>query len=467
MTIFSLAGPAFAENKNPKVAVVGAGLAGLTAAYRLQQKGMDVHVYEARNRVGGRVLTVKIGDQVAELGGHSIADGGEAENIHRLIEEFGLELIGGKVKLNHSYFTGVELIPIQQILRDRHFEQELLRAQLNDLAQKCKNMREVLDEIFEEDDPLYNSLVVRLSGYEGAPPEKLSSLYVETLYHMLIGGVAAVHTVHGEEEPQITVMSIKGGNALLPEMLAQTLGDKLHLNCPLKSVSKNSDNSFLLTFQNGQQTIADILVLAIPCSIYGEVLFDENVIPLQRLEDIKNVRYGTNAKILVPFPASPAKKMGFLNDRVGCYLDANSNILIMHCTGAASQFSAETISDRYSQERLLMETGFQDLCPPFLAPVFAKDQSFASYEGPVGYSWPNDPYVKGSYSYIAPGQEVLMTAIKEEQGEAVKTLFAPIDRTIYFAGEHASILMDAPGTMEAACESGERAARMIINGNAR
>lgn len=46
--------------------------------------------------------------------------------------------------------------------------------------------------------------------------------------------------------------------------------------------------------------------------------------------------------------------------------------------------------------------------------------------------------------------------------EIVKPLFAPIDDRIYFAGEHASILFDVPGTMEAACESGERAARLIL-----
>jgi cation diffusion facilitator CzcD-associated flavoprotein CzcO len=46
------------------VAVIGAGLAGLTAAYRLQQRGFDVTVFEARDRVGGRVWTVRKGDYI-------------------------------------------------------------------------------------------------------------------------------------------------------------------------------------------------------------------------------------------------------------------------------------------------------------------------------------------------------------------------------------------------------------------
>jgi protoporphyrinogen/coproporphyrinogen III oxidase len=50
------------------VAVVGAGLAGLTAAYRLQQRGFDVTVFEARDRVGGRVWTVRKRDYIMDLG---------------------------------------------------------------------------------------------------------------------------------------------------------------------------------------------------------------------------------------------------------------------------------------------------------------------------------------------------------------------------------------------------------------
>jgi oxygen-dependent protoporphyrinogen oxidase len=50
------------------VAVIGAGLAGLTAAYRLQQRGFDVTVFEERDRVGGRVWTVRKGDFIMDLG---------------------------------------------------------------------------------------------------------------------------------------------------------------------------------------------------------------------------------------------------------------------------------------------------------------------------------------------------------------------------------------------------------------
>ncbi|HSW87429.1 MAG TPA: NAD(P)/FAD-dependent oxidoreductase [Rhabdochlamydiaceae bacterium] len=455
-------GSVFAENKRPKVVVVGAGLAGLTTAYRLHQKGVDVHVYEARNRVGGRVFTAKIGENIAELGGQNVTDGGEAENIQRLIEELNLELTGNKVDLNHSYFTGEEFIPIQQLLASIKCDPEILKKQLDDLGQRSRNMREVLNGLFEEEDPLYKTMAVRLAAYEGAPIDKLSSCYTNSLYHMLLGGISAAHQGSGEETNHVHLVSLKGGNALLPEKMAQTLGDKLHLNKPLKKIAK-ADNSFLLTFQDDQKVQADVLVLAIPCSVYEAIVFEGDILPSERLEAIKNVQYGTNAKIMVPFHIPPLEGTAIINDRSANFFDADRSILTMYYTGEASVFTSDTIEHTYNQNRTMMEMGFKDACPPLILPVFAKDLSFALYEGPVGYSWPNDPYAKGSYSCIAPGQETVFTSLKEVRGEIVKTLFAPIDQKLYFAGEHASILMDFPGTMEGACESGERAARMILH----
>lgn len=460
MTVFFSS--AFAENNTPKVVVVGAGLAGLTAAYRLQQNGADVHIYEARNRVGGRILTVKINDALAELGGQYITDGGDADHILRLIGEFGLELREYKISLDHSYFTGEELIPIQELMSEKQFKPENLKAQLNDLKERSKNMREVLDAMFEEEGPLYKTLAVRLAGYEGAIVDHLSSSYVETLYHMLLGGVAPAYSNHNDEN-LLALFSIKQGNSLLPESLAKKLNDRLYLNHALKKVSKQDNGSYILTFDDDQKVQADILVLTMPCSVYKSIIFEENVLPSERLEAIKSVQYGTNAKLIVPFLKSSSERKGFFNDHIGTYLDIDSGILTMYYTGETGRFSEDTISDSYRQNNSMLELGFGDTFPPFATPAIAKDQPFASYDCPVGYSWPNDPYAKGSYSYIAPGQETLLTETENYRDETVKTLFSPIDQTLYFAGEHTSILLDIPGTMEAACESGERTARMILN----
>ena len=459
LAIALVANVGFAEQANLAVVVIGAGLAGLTTAYRLMQKGRDVHLYEAKARVGGRVLTAKIGDHIAELGAQNLADGGKAENIRRLIDEMRCELEETDVRFIHDYYDG-KTFSSGSALHKNRFDLKTIQSKVADAVQKSHNMREVLNELLEEKDSLYKSLAVRLAAYEGAPVEKLSSFYAETLYHMLLGGLSSAHQSTGGEEKYIHLASVKGGNAVLLEKLAQALEGRLHLNRPLAAVSRGSGSSYELVFQNGQKVKADILVLAMPCSAYEDIEFERDLIPEERLQAIRNVQYGTNAKVLVPLSQPALERRTLINDRAVAFLDIGCNVLTLYYIGETGRFSEKTIAKTYNQEKRMLEMGFRDLCPSSL-PEMAQDKQWVCYEGPIAYSWPNDPNIKGSYSYVAPGQEALLTAVRDEQGEMVKELFAPIDSTLYFAGEHASILMDVSGTMEAACESGERVARMI------
>lgn len=273
---------------------------------------------------------------------------------------------------------------------------------------------------------------------------------------MIIGGISSVH-----QGSTIKLGSIKGGNSLLPEKLSQLLKNRIHLNARLASISKDATDSYKILFQNGETVIADIVVLAIPCSVYSDIHFEENIIPPKKLTNIQSIGYGSNAKILIPCENTPQERITLFNDRIGTFFNVNCHLITCYYTGKSSRFFADTIKDNLDQNRSMLEIGYSyfDSIPP----VLARDEAFLSYSGPVGYSWPNDPYVKGSYSYIAPGQDFLLTDTSKVQGETVKTLFAPIGRTLYFAGEHTSILQDVPGTLEAACESGERTARMIFN----
>lgn len=453
--------PAFSFSTSPKVVVVGGGIAGLTTAYRLHKAGMNIDLYEARGRIGGRIFTAKINGHIAELGGQNITDGGEAANLNRLIHEFGLQLASSRVYLKHSYFNGMDLIPINEILKNRKIDPDVLKKELDELASTFLNMKEILEQIVSSQDPLYKILAVRMAAYEGGTIEKLSPLYTETLFHMILGGICSVHQGNKEADKYVDLVTIEGGNSVLPQKTGEMLGQKLHLNMPLTKVVKSKNDSFQLTFQNGIKVEADILVLAIPCSVYENITFESGIIPDPKLEAIRKIQYGENAKILVPFTTNPSTRIGLVSDEIVSFFDRAQQILTVYYTGEASLFSPQTIAGSYIQARSMIEHGFEN-CPSFTTPIYARDEANLSYEGPVGYSWPNDPYAKGSYSYIASGQESILTATVEENGETFKTLFAPIRQNLYFVGEHTSILSDVPGTMEAACESGERIARTIL-----
>ncbi len=448
---------------NAKVVVIGGGIAGLTTAYRLHESGVDVELYEARSRVGGRIFTVQVNGMPGELGGQNISDGGDAVHLRQLIDAFGLELMSRPITLNHSYFTGQDWVSVEQLLREKRFDAKELRRSIDDFAQRSANMKEIVEKIVEPESDLYKTIAVRMAAYEGGPLEKLSPLYGETLFHVLQGGICAAHQGNNvEEDTSVDFVSIKGGNSLLPMALHKRLGGKVHLEMPLQKVGKMKGGGYTLTFANGEEVRADILVLAIPCTVYASIAFEEGIIPLQKKEAIERVQYGENAKILIASTSSSAQKPEvLLNDDVISFLDAGARILVCYYSRSASHFFSETLLDAYGKAKPLVERGAFKECL-LHSFQYAKDQVGLSYEGPVGYSWPTDPYARGTYSYIAAGQEEVLTATEVHGGIPFKTLFAPIGDSLYFAGEHASILSEVPGTMEAACESGERVARAIV-----
>ncbi|MGH7579206.1 MAG: FAD-dependent oxidoreductase, partial [Gemmatimonadales bacterium] len=71
------------------VAVVGAGVAGLTAAYRLKRRGIRVVVYEASDRAGGVILTERREGYLAELGPNSLTAGAGA--LAEVLSQLGLD----------------------------------------------------------------------------------------------------------------------------------------------------------------------------------------------------------------------------------------------------------------------------------------------------------------------------------------------------------------------------------------
>lgn len=120
---FFIFSPLFASEA-PKIVVVGAGLSGLTTAYRLQEKGFAVDVLEARNRVGGRVFTANILGHIGELGAQNIRDGGEADHILHLLDELSLETEGSTSILRLNYFNKNRMTDLETLLKQCSFTAE-------------------------------------------------------------------------------------------------------------------------------------------------------------------------------------------------------------------------------------------------------------------------------------------------------------------------------------------------------
>ncbi len=440
-----------------KIAVIGAGLSGLTAAYRLQQKGCDVEVYEARNRVGGRVFTVNVGGHLAELGGQNILDGGDAPHMVALMQELGLEEVTKQVSQELYFDFEGNFFSFRKLLLEYNFTPESLNEKLQPILQTAQNMRDVVAGLFEEESVLFRACCTILAGYEGGAVDKLSVCSTETLKHLLLGGLSSTHPY---SESGIEHMMIKGGNALLAESLADKL--TVHLNSPLQALRRDSDGTYRLLFADGKETSADIVILTIPSPTFSTISFDASVIPPERREQIETLLFGNTEKIVIERPMANTQKGGvFANDRMVTFDNRDHHLINLYYLGDHDSFTAETIGNVFSRELPFLEKayGYTDLTQP----VVASEIPFSSYDCPVGHSWVNDPYARGSYSYIPADQEESFLSTIDIGDETVKALFAPIGNTLFFAGEHTSTSIEIMGTMEAAVETGDKAARMVLN----
>lgn len=450
---------------NSKVVIIGAGLAGLTAAYRLHEKGYDLDVYEARNRVGGRIHSALIRNHdgqfsVGELGAENITDGGDAKNIISLIQELGLETIKEEENFTPAFFSEGKIYDHHTLLKQENYDPLQLEENLHKFENESNTMQDILDKMFGNELILKRSFSILLSVYEGSPPRLLSKYHnLETFKYGLLGGISEVHQAEGFS-PTIHLMSIKGGNALLPIKIANILKEKIHLQKVLKNVKSSHNNQIELIFEDGQKVVCDRLILAIPCSVFKDIAFD-SVIPEKQLSLIKSVQYGTANKILVPIQHKNTKYSSFFTDDVVGFTHGDKKLMTLLFGGEKSSDILHHLNESYTAAIFAANTVFHSShFASNNSPNIAKDEHFIQYTGPVAKLWVEDQYALGSYSNYGISLNELLSESMPYKNIEVKTIFQPIHNRIFFIGEHTTLLKEI-GTMEAAVESGERIAKLF------
>jgi monoamine oxidase len=445
----SRTGPPLAEGgslEGSSVLVAGAGLAGLSAARDLAAMGASVTVVDARDRVGGRVLTVRApfaDGQHAEAGGDMID--GDHEEIRRLAEELGLTLTRilrhgwsfvapdarGRVRIVPRGVTrGWQRLADALECHARHYK--LAERRWDSTVAADLGRRSVSDWLNNTGaDEALRSTTVGLRGFFLADPEELSLL-------ALVDQFAS----DGALGP---MYRIEGGNDRLVAALAAPLGERLHLNTELVAVSHRG-RGVRASLKHGRQTEqvqTDYLVFALPATLLRRIPITP-ALPAPQHEAIVRLNYGRATKTLVQFSkrfwTSPGRPRAFGSALpFGAVWDANeeqrgrAGILSFLAGGAASEGTRDIVT-REGIGGLVRAIDW--LNPP--ADLLAWRQAV----------WETDPWSRGGYAYFDPSFDPSLRAWLARP-------FGPL----FFAGEHTSLA--SQGYMNGAVESGRRAAAEI------
>ncbi len=456
-------GDSKAFGATPKLLVVGAGIAGLTAAYRLRQAGVRVDIIEARSRVGGRIRSLPGAANTGvtvELGGEFIDT--DHTTLISLAQELGLTLIDvlatdEGLAAQRWYFEGRKITEIE-IINDfiplaEKIEQDLAAIGDGDVTYRTRNQAAIaldntsISQYLEKaqiNPTLRQMLEIAYTTEYGREAQEQSSLNLL----FLIGTNTDKFSLYGESDERYV---ISGGNDQVPRLLANYLADFIETATELEAISTRPDGRYRVSLRSGYRTfdrIYEKILLTLPFSTLRSVQLNVNLPPIKR-KAIAELGYGTNAKLITAYEqklwrtqyksnGSTFTDIGYQSTWEPSRYWSGSKGLITNFTGGQYGLSLGKDSAE-SQAQILL---------PQLEQIFPGIRDLRQGQAIRAY-WPGERYTRASYSCYLVGQ---WTGIAGAEQRRVGNLF--------FAGEHCSLSYQ--GYMEGGSSTGEVAARRIL-----
>ncbi|HEX6242599.1 MAG TPA: FAD-dependent oxidoreductase [Polyangiales bacterium] len=480
--------PACSNDEDTRIqtaAVIGAGIAGLHCAYRLRQAGFYVQVYEASDRVGGRMFTAREmfpEQQVAELGGELIDT--NHRTMHALVEEFELTLDDRLAETPPGYVVDTWFVAGQHVPEstiEAQFRrvapvmlEDLEAAESEESDERFKELDEMtlaayLDEVVPQSryPELHAILKVAYVGEFGLEAEEQSAL---NLVYLIGSDDPDPFRIFGESDERY---HLHGGSDLLTTALAEALdqtrykdrdGDGdiednevaapiIHTGLRLVAAEK-LDRRYRITLedQDGAQRHQDFghLVFALPFTALRKVDTAALGLSEEKLKLINGLGYGTNAKLMGAFREPVWRTQHNASGSV------TSDLPLQQTWDSSIGQSGESaiLTNFLGGERGLAsdegtpEAQFNAILPD-LERVYPGSQAAYLEGSAIRMHWPSQPFTLGSYTCYKPGQWATWALEGEREGH------------LHFCGEHTSA--DFQGWMEGAAESGGRVAKEILD----
>lgn len=453
-----LSGSSFAHARSfaagKRVVVIGAGFGGLSAAYELKAVGYDVTVIEARNRLGGRVLSFnsKLGGEFVP--GKNVEGGGELiGNNHpcwvHYADKFGLDFLdvtmseleapiildGKRLSEEESNKTweGMEAVfgrmndDARPVIADRAWETP------NAATLDKMSVKNWLDNQTDLDALTKRACDVQISTDNGV--EIANESYLGLLTSIKGGDVERYWT-------DSEVYRCKGGNQQLAYKLAEGIGhDRIITELAANSVEIKGDK-VIVTCRDGRTIEADDVIIAVPPTVWNKIRFNPG------LPSAMTPQMGVNLKWLSELKRRFWKDLNVAPDSMTDTFmsqswegtdaqegDEHAGINAFSGGKAAELSLAIAPAERDSKYVELFNS---------IYPGFKENFVRSRY-----MDWPREQWTGGGYTFPAPGQVTTVGPL----------MYKGIANKIHFCGEHTCYAF--VGYMEGGLTSGTSLARRI------
>jgi len=455
----------------PQIAIIGAGIAGLNAAYQLKKAGLTANVYEARNRVGGRILsrTGPVGEGlVLDLGGSFINT--DHADMLALVEEFGLTLF--------NRLEDAERFPFPEtgyFFDGRIRSEAEVADRLRPLAQQIFSDATQLDENFDEVAELLDPISV--TDYLDTHANKILEPYIRDLVENTIRTEYGVEPDESSalqllfnlplvEGDQVEVLGssdeaffVQEGSGRITESLAQALSGQIQLQKRLTGVQANG-RGFRLTFADGSVVNADYVIIAIPFTVLRTVNLQVSL-PDTLRQFIHEADLGANEKLFAGFDQKIWRQpngfvvdswtdLGFSStwDETQRQPNRDDGALTFYFGG--DEVKALQSGNAETQGRRAIEQ-LTEYIPE--ARRAANGQFLLT-------DWTNDPLARGAYTNFKPGQYLEFSEFLYIESDDPEERQDVAIGNLVFAGEHLSD--EFYGFMNGAAQTGRLAAEVVF-----
>jgi monoamine oxidase len=462
------------------VVILGGGIAGLVSAYELGRAGYDVTVLEARDRIGGRVWTIRGGDRIVQMGrpdqvaafapgNYFNAGAARIPSTHRVIlgyaRQFGVPMeVFVNSNRNASWDFGGKVYPERRMVNDINGRiGELLAKAIDAHALDQQMPKDELDH-FRAFLGFYASLddkgkyvnqgssgyTVEPGGYRQAP-EPVAALGLKDL--LPNQSVALPYIFANIWDMQPTMLEPVGGIDAIARAIYQQVKPKVRLNTPITAIRRIGER--VRIEHGGQATEADYCLCTLPVPALRRVLADFSAAKKAALAE---VGYGRPVKVAFEAPRFWEKDENIfgglawtdrLNENVmypsGGIGSETGALVAAYSLGWTRQDTPKAFEDLSHEERFRISRESVEALHPGRSKVMSKGVTVAwgltPYSEGVGAIWGNRP---GSPPGARP--------------DAYFELLKP-EGPIIFAGEHLSY----QGTwQEGAALSAQEAMKLLM-----